>query len=58
VLHTPESQRRKGKSILEVMRNQGVGALQGVGGSSISLRKGTKWSIARPSMPRRRMKKR
>jgi hypothetical protein len=29
---TPESQRRKGKSILEVMRNQGVGALQGVGG--------------------------
>jgi hypothetical protein len=29
---TPESRRRKGKSILEVMRNQGVGAVQGVGG--------------------------
>ncbi len=29
---TPEGSRRKGKSILEVMRNQGVGAVQGVGG--------------------------
>lgn len=29
---TPESQRRKGKSILEVMRNQGIGGLQGIGG--------------------------
>ena len=29
---TPENQRRKGKSILEVMRNQGVGAVQGIGG--------------------------
>ena len=29
---TPPSRRRKGKSILEVMRNQGVGAVQGVGG--------------------------
>ena len=29
---TPEEQRRKGKSILEVMRNQGVGAIRGVGG--------------------------
>jgi len=29
---TPEDQRRKGKSILEVMRNQGVGAIKGVGG--------------------------
>jgi len=29
---TPESKRRKGKSILEVMRNQGIGAVQGVGG--------------------------
>ena len=29
---TPEGQRRKGKSILEVMRNQGVAAIQGVGG--------------------------
>jgi hypothetical protein len=29
---TPEDRRRKGKSILEVMRNQGVGAIQGVGG--------------------------
>ena len=29
---TPENRRRKGKSILEVMRNQGVGAVQGVGG--------------------------
>lgn len=29
---TPQQQRRKGKSILEVMRNQGVGAIQGVGG--------------------------
>ncbi len=29
---TPEYKRRKGKSILEVMRNQGIGAVQGVGG--------------------------
>lgn len=29
---TPAYRRRKGKSILEMMRNQGVGALQGVGG--------------------------
>ncbi len=29
---TPEGRRRKGKSILEVMRNQGVGAIQGAGG--------------------------
>jgi hypothetical protein len=29
---TASDKRRKGKSILEVMRNQGVGALQGVGG--------------------------
>lgn len=29
---TPEGQRRKGKSILEVMRNQGVGGIKGVGG--------------------------
>ena len=29
---TPASRRRKGKSILEVMRNQGIGAIQGVGG--------------------------
>jgi hypothetical protein len=29
---TPEGQRRKGKSILEVMRNQGVGGVQGIGG--------------------------
>jgi hypothetical protein len=29
---TPEGRRRKGKSILEVMRSQGVGAIQGVGG--------------------------
>ena len=29
---TPENRRRKGKSILEVMRNQGIGAMQGVGG--------------------------
>jgi hypothetical protein len=29
---TPPDQRRKGKSILEVMRNQGVSAVQGVGG--------------------------
>ncbi len=29
---TPKEQRRKGKSILEVMRNQGVEAIQGVGG--------------------------
>jgi hypothetical protein len=29
---TPADQRRKGKSILEVMRNQGVGGIQGVGG--------------------------
>ncbi len=29
---TPPQQRRKGKSILEVMRNQGVEAIQGVGG--------------------------
>ena len=28
----PQQERRKGKSILEVMRNQGVGAIQGVGG--------------------------
>ncbi len=28
----PPDQRRKGKSILEVMRNQGVGAVQGMGG--------------------------
>ena len=28
---TPEDRRRKGKSILEVMRNQGVGAVQGSG---------------------------
>ncbi|MGD0654612.1 MAG: hypothetical protein ABSA16_09730 [Thermoguttaceae bacterium] len=28
----PPEQRRKGKSILEVMRNQGVGAIQGIGG--------------------------
>lgn len=29
---TPAKQRRKGKSILEVMRNQGIGAIQGLGG--------------------------
>jgi hypothetical protein len=29
---TPPDKRRKGKSVLEVMRNQGVGALQGIGG--------------------------
>jgi hypothetical protein len=29
---TPEGQRRKGKSILETMRNQGVGGVQGMGG--------------------------
>ncbi len=29
---TPEHRRRKGKSVLEVMRNQGVGAIQGIGG--------------------------
>jgi hypothetical protein len=29
---TPQEKRRKGKSILEVMRNQGLGAVQGVGG--------------------------
>jgi len=29
---TPTDRRRKGKSILEVMRNQGVGAIQAVGG--------------------------
>lgn len=29
---TPPDQRRKGKSIIEVMRNQGVGAVQGIGG--------------------------
>jgi len=29
---TPANRRRKGKSILEVMRNQGVGAIQGLGG--------------------------
>lgn len=29
---TPPHRRRKGKSILEVMRNQGVGAIQGMGG--------------------------
>ncbi len=29
---TPEHRRRKGKSVLEVMRNQGIGAIQGVGG--------------------------
>lgn len=29
---TPESRRRKGKSILEVMRNQGIVAVQGIGG--------------------------
>jgi hypothetical protein len=29
---TPQQQRRKGKSILEVMRNQGLGAIQGIGG--------------------------
>jgi len=29
---TPEGQRRKGKSVLEVMRNQGVGGVQGIGG--------------------------
>ena len=29
---TPAAHRRKGKSILEVMRHQGVGAIQGVGG--------------------------
>jgi hypothetical protein len=29
---TPEYRRRKGKSILEVMRNQGIAAVQGIGG--------------------------
>jgi hypothetical protein len=29
---TPEYRRRKGKSILEIMRNQGLGAIQGIGG--------------------------
>ncbi len=29
---TPEGKRRKGKSILEVLRNQGVGAVEGIGG--------------------------
>ncbi len=29
---TPADRRRKGKTILEVMRNQGVGAIQGLGG--------------------------
>lgn len=29
---TPANLRRKGKSIIEVMRNQGVGAVQGIGG--------------------------
>ncbi len=29
---TPEDKRRKGKSILEVMRNQGIGGVQGIGG--------------------------
>ena len=29
---TPANRRRKGKSILEVMRNQGIGAIQGLGG--------------------------
>lgn len=29
---TPADRRRKGKSILEVMRNQGVGGVQGIGG--------------------------
>ena len=29
---TPNAKRRKGKSILEVMRHQGIGAVQGVGG--------------------------
>ena len=29
---TPEAERRKGKSILEVLRNQGIGGVQGIGG--------------------------
>ena len=29
---TPDAKRRKGKSILEVMRNQGLGAVLGIGG--------------------------
>ena len=29
---TPEDRRRKGKSVLEILRNQGFGAIQGVGG--------------------------
>ena len=29
---TPEGRRRKGKSILEVLRNQGIGGVQGIGG--------------------------
>ncbi|MEN6448936.1 MAG: hypothetical protein ABFC96_00455 [Thermoguttaceae bacterium] len=29
---TPDSRRRKGKTFLEVMRHQGVGAVQGIGG--------------------------
>lgn len=29
---TPEGQRRKGKSIIEVLRNQGIGGVQGLGG--------------------------
>jgi hypothetical protein len=29
---TPEGKRRKGKSILEVLRDQGIGSVQGVGG--------------------------
>ncbi|MEN6405825.1 MAG: hypothetical protein ABFC77_05065 [Thermoguttaceae bacterium] len=29
---SPADRRRKGKSILEIMRNQGLGALQGIGG--------------------------
>jgi hypothetical protein len=29
---TPAGQRRKGKSLVEILRNQGVGAVQGIGG--------------------------
>jgi len=40
---TPPSKRRKGKSILEVMRNQGVAAVQGIGGFIDFSSEGFEW---------------
>ncbi len=43
-LMTPEEKRRKGKSLLEAFRNQGFGAIKGVGGHIDFAAEGFEWS--------------